>query len=75
MSDTGEGCIDKDHGVYDSFGDSCTWYNGLHVSRLPYNCGNHDDDDFKANIMCCACKGIDTILINWIDNKVSIHVG
>ena len=23
----------------------------------PVNCGSYDDDDFKANDMCCACGG------------------
>ena len=64
MSDTAEGCIDKDHGVFDRDGDNCTWYNGLDISRLSYKCGKYDDDDFTANSMCCACKGVDTILIN-----------
>ena len=23
----------------------------------PGGCGSYDDDDFKANVVCCACKG------------------
>ena len=68
IQDTAEGCIDKDHGVFDRYGDNCTWYtdtkNGLTGFRLSDNCGLYDDDDFVADIMCCACKGFDTILIN-----------
>ena len=70
MSNTGEGCINKDHGVFDRYGDNCSWYNELHVSRLPYACGTYDDDDFTANNMCCACKGVYMISINWKDNKI-----
>ena len=48
-----------DHGVFDTYGDSCTWYYSSTSS-----CGEYDDDDFTANTMCCACKGIITIYIH-----------
>ena len=65
--DTGEGCQDTDHGVFDTYGDNCTWYYGL-----TSGCGNYDDDDFTANTMCCACKGIITIYIHRQHNKILI---
>ena len=48
-----------DHGVFDTYGDNCTWY----YHSIGIGCGDYDDDDFTANTMCCACKGIITILI------------
>ena len=47
-------CMDTDNGTTDTAGDSCaSWYNDT-----PEDCGIYDDDDFTANSMCCACKGI-----------------
>ena len=47
-----EVCQDSDDGNKDEYGDDCTTYN-----KYPKGCGIHDDDDFFANSMCCACKG------------------
>ena len=45
-------CTNTDNGALDIEGDSCVgWYN----DNLK-DCGEYDDDDFKANEMCCACK-------------------
>ena len=45
-------CTDSNNGKKDKWGDDCSWY-----QRNPWRCGKYDDDDFNANIMCCACKG------------------
>jgi predicted outer membrane repeat protein len=47
-------CSDNDQDSDgDSYGDSCSpWYN-----TYPDTCGEHDDDDFIATDMCCACGG------------------
>ena len=45
-------CTNTDNGALDYVDDSCVgWYN-----ENPEDCGEYDDDDFKANEMCCACK-------------------
>lgn len=39
--------------ITDSYGDTCeSWYN-----FYPQDCGEYDDEDFKANEACCACGG------------------
>ena len=45
------GCVDETNGATDDSGDGCDWY----IGRLQW-CGQYDDEDFKANSMCCACK-------------------
>ena len=35
-----------------TLGDGCSWYNSNTGS-----CGEHDDDGFRANKMCCSCGG------------------
>ena len=44
-------CSDSDNGATDIYGDGCSWY-----WEAPEYCGDHDDDDFEANTMCCRCK-------------------
>ena len=44
------GCIDETNGATDSYDDGCNYYDDN-----PTECGNYDDEDFKANSMCCAC--------------------
>ena len=45
-------CTDTDNGALDYTDDNCVgWYNDF-----PEDCGEYDDDDFKANEMCCVCK-------------------
>ena len=56
--DTWKGCNDTDHGAFDKYGDTCAWYDTQ--TRF---CGDFDDNDFTAYEMCCACRGIITILI------------
>ena len=47
------GCTDwDDWGETDIGGDGCAWY-GNNVS----SCGMWDDEDFYANVYCCACGG------------------
>ena len=47
-------CQDSDEGKTDrSFNNCKTLYNDN-----PHRCGKYDDDNFFANSMCCACKGI-----------------
>ena len=46
-------CIDTDDGKIDKSNGGCWWY-----YRSPEaSCGKHDDSDFKANSLCCACGG------------------
>jgi hypothetical protein len=42
----------KPNGATDKDGDGCAFYKGH-----PEECGNHDDVDFYAKEMCCACGG------------------
>ena len=44
--------VDTDNGRTDSWDDGCSWY----VTRTDL-CGDFDDDDFEANVMCAACGG------------------
>ena len=48
------GCTDSANGATDSGGDGCFWY----INREGV-CGNYDDEDFTANVMCCVCKESD----------------
>ena len=43
-------CANTDNGKTDQYGDSCNQY-------ILGMCGHWDDDDFKANDMCCNCGG------------------
>ena len=47
-----EGCFDTDNGKTDRAAGGCVWY-----ETNTDSCGFFDDTDFKANQMCCACKG------------------
>ena len=49
-----ETCRNTDNGEVDSSGDPCTWYDDVNNQ---WQCGYHDDDNFRANEMCCACGG------------------
>ena len=57
--DTANGATDKEDG-------DCDWY--LRHSDHRDQCGNLDDDDFKANDVCCACGGITLLRISDINN-------
>ena len=47
-------CFDSELSATDSGGDRCAWYaEGTNY----FSCGSFDDDDFRANEMCCACSG------------------
>ena len=47
-------CVNTNNGATDSMGDNCVdWYD-----EYPEDCGKYDDNDFKAEIVCCACGGI-----------------
>lgn len=50
--DSEEVCHDTSENAVDSASDGCTWY-----VNNPSSCGNHDDNDFNAKDMCCACGG------------------
>ena len=50
-------CRNKDDGRNDTNGNDCDKYD---LS----NCGIHDDDDFKADDMCCVCGGGDISISN-----------
>ena len=55
-------CTNTDNGALDITDFSCDIYNDH-----PEDCGDYDDDDFKANEMCCACKTSGKhILINYL---------
>ena len=46
-------CQDTSHGVTDSFGDGCNYYNDH-----PYDCGMYEaTSDFDSMTMCCKCGG------------------
>ena len=47
-----ESCIHSSYGALDSRDDSCVWYATHEAS-----CGDFDDDDFVASVMCCQCGG------------------
>ena len=47
-----DGCVDSANGKTDRDGDGCTYYD----ANLE-ECGYYDDDDFKANDLCCSCGG------------------
>jgi len=49
---SGGTCTDTDNGVYASNLFSCWDYD-----KHPSHCGNHDDNDFVASTVCCACGG------------------
>ena len=44
-------CIDIDNGATDTFDDGCSSY----YDNPEAYCGNYDDDDFTASLLCCAC--------------------
>merc|ERR1719215_1296697 len=45
-------CTDSNNGATDMYGDGCTWYDSNRGG-----CGDYDDSDFTAHIMCCSCSG------------------
>ena len=46
-------CQDIDFSTTDAGGDNCaSWYN-----EFPDTCGKYDDEDFLAELVCCACGG------------------
>ena len=47
-----EECFNTDNNIWDSGGDSCTWYDMNSIA-----CGTYDDNDFTASSVCCACGG------------------
>lgn len=52
-----EACVDTNNGAKDFWGYTCTSGGIMSYSRLPSQCGKHDDNDFSAQTMCCACGG------------------
>ena len=55
IGDEGD-CYDTNNVATDHWNKGCTWYNNLNMGDLIL-CGVHDDKDFAAFEMCCACKG------------------
>jgi len=45
----GPACV-NDNTKKDMAGDTCSWYD-----KNPGECGNYDNDKFKASDLCCAC--------------------
>ena len=45
-------CVDTQGDALDAGSDSCSWY-----WNKASQCGNYDDHDFTASVMCCACGG------------------
>jgi hypothetical protein len=46
-------CTDTDGAEkFDAFDGSC-----INYGKVPAECGKHDDDDFTASELCCACGG------------------
>ena len=54
-------CTDSSNGATDISNNTCDYY----FNQGLYECGRLDDDDFSANEMCCACKGL------FINNLIS----
>ena len=44
--------MDSEIEATDETGDGCDYYVGKESE-----CGKYDTEEFKANTMCCACKG------------------
>ena len=54
LVDESPACYDTELSGADTGGDKCAWYaEGTNY----FSCGAYDDDDFRANEMCCACSG------------------
>ena len=45
-------CVNSDNGKTDEDGDGCSYYDSSMGE-----CGEYDDDDFKAKELCCSCGG------------------
>ena len=58
--------MDTNNGATDAEDGDCDWY--LRHSDHRDQCGNLDDDDFKAKDVCCACGGIFLLRISDINN-------
>ena len=48
-------CTDTADGKNGKFGTNCA-----HYREFPSQCGDHDEVDFKAASVCCACGGGET---------------
>ena len=46
-----ERCTDLEDDRTDDLEEDCGWYEGANRA----SCGNNDDDDFTADVYCCAC--------------------
>ena len=49
-------CIDAGNEVKDAVGYTCEDYNAYIEAGVPEICGENDNEDFTAVIMCCKCK-------------------
>lgn len=58
--DSGPTCVDTDNGATDSDNWGCELGYTPYPDQIQYNpemCGDFDDDDFIASVMCCVCGG------------------
>ena len=49
-------CIDAGNEVKDAVGYTCEDYNVFVEAGQPDWCGENDNEEFTAAIMCCKCK-------------------
>ena len=57
VSADGQDCSNTDNGAQGNYGVTCEWYDRFnYYPELRKYCGKHDNDNFKAKQMCCACK-------------------
>ena len=49
-------CIDAGNEVKDAAGYTCEAYNLFIEAGVLDICGQYDNEDFTATIMCCKCK-------------------
>ena len=60
-------CKDTANGATDAEDDDCDWYH-----KYQDNCGDYDDDDFKAKDVCCACGGFFYLKISNMNEVSSV---
>lgn len=65
-AEQGDSCLDTDSGALDKTNKGCDMY----AKTTPSDCGLHDDADFSAAVMCCACNGGTTKVDKKLDQLV-----
>ena len=52
------------NGATDEKGNDCSYFNPTAGHEPTTQCGQYDDDDFKAHKMCCECKNSSKCLLS-----------